>query len=106
MLNRLASALDAIRGSHRVTDQNPEDEYQALARYSHDVEKDPALERRFQPVYVASTSVEDTITILRGIKDRYEVHHGVRITDDSLIAAARLSDRYVGGAFFPTRRLT
>ena len=76
-----------------------------LGEYRKHVEKDPALERRFQPVYVAPTSVEDTITILRGIKERYEVHHGVRITDDSLIAAARLSDRYVGGRFLPDKAI-
>ncbi len=76
-----------------------------LGEYRKHIEKDPALERRFQPVYVAPTSVEDTITILRGIKERYEVHHGVRITDDSLIAAARLSDRYVGGRFLPDKAI-
>ena len=76
-----------------------------LGEYRRHVEKDPALERRFQPVYVAPTSVEDTITILRGIRERYEVHHGVRITDDSLIAAARLSDRYVGGRFLPDKAI-
>ena len=76
-----------------------------LGEYRKHVEKDPALERRFQPVYVAPPSVEDTITILRGIKQRYEVHHGVRITDDSLIAAARLSDRYVGGRFLPDKAI-
>ena len=76
-----------------------------LGEYRKHIEKDPALERRFQPVYVAPTSVEDTIAILRGIKERYEVHHGVRITDDSLIAAARLSDRYVGGRFLPDKAI-
>ena len=76
-----------------------------LGEYRKHVEKDPALERRFQPVYVAPTSVEDTITILRGIRERYEVHHGVRITDDALIAAAGLSDRYVGGRFLPDKAI-
>ncbi len=76
-----------------------------LGEYRKHIEKDPALERRFQPVFVAPTSVEDTITILRGIKERYEVHHGVRITDDALIAAARLSDRYVGGRFLPDKAI-
>ena len=76
-----------------------------LGEYRKHVEKDAALERRFQPVYVAPTSVEDTITILRGIRERYEVHHGVRITDDALIAAARLSDRYVGGRFLPDKAI-
>ena len=76
-----------------------------LGEYRKHVEKDPALERRFQPVYVAPTSVEDTITILRGIRERYEVHHGVRINDGALIAAARLSDRYVGGRFLPDKAI-
>ena len=76
-----------------------------LGEYRRHIEKDPALERRFQPVLVAPTSVEDTITILRGIKERYEVHHGVRITDDALIAASRLSDRYVGGRFLPDKAI-
>ncbi|MGB9897019.1 ATP-dependent chaperone ClpB [Thermanaerothrix sp.] len=68
--------------------------------YRKYVEKDPALERRFQPVFVAEPSVEDTISILRGLKERYEVHHGVRITDAAVIAAATLSHRYI-----PDRRL-
>ena len=76
-----------------------------LGEYRRHIEKDPALERRFQPVYVAPTSVEDTVTILRGIRERYEVHHGVRITDGALIAAARLSDRYVGGRFLPDKAI-
>ncbi|HAM02075.1 MAG TPA: hypothetical protein DCQ30_07570, partial [Acidimicrobiaceae bacterium] len=61
------------------------------------------LERRFQPVYVGQPSVEDTIAILRGLKERYEVHHGVRIRDDALVAAAVLSDRYVTGRFLPDK---
>ena len=76
-----------------------------LGEYRRHIEKDPALERRFQQVYVAPTSVEDTIAILRGLRERYEVHHGVRITDDSLIAAARLSDRYIGGRFLPDKAI-
>ena len=76
-----------------------------LEEYRKHVEKDPALERRFQPVYVAPASVEDTIAILRGLRERYEVHHGVRITDDSLMAAARLSDRYIGGRFLPDKAI-
>ncbi len=76
-----------------------------LGEYRKQIEKDPALERRFQPVFVAPTSVEDTIAILRGIKERYEVHHGVRITDGALIAAARLSDRYLGGRFLPDKAI-
>ncbi len=76
-----------------------------LGEYRKHIEKDPALERRFQPVYVAPPSVEDTIAILRGLKERYEVHHGVLITDDALITAARLSDRYVGGRFLPDKAI-
>src|SRR5207248_11022254 len=66
-----------------------------LDEYRQRIEKDPALERRFQPVLVGEPSVEDTIGILRGLKERYEVHHGVRITDAALVAAAGLSDRYI-----------
>jgi ATP-dependent Clp protease ATP-binding subunit ClpB len=76
-----------------------------LDEYRKRIEKDPALERRFQPVYVAPPSVEDAIAILRGLKERYEVHHGVRIRDDALIAAARLSDRYIGGRFLPDKAI-
>jgi len=76
-----------------------------LDEYRKHVEKDPALERRFQPVYVAPPSVEDTVAILRGLKERYEVHHGVRIKDDALLAAARLSDRYIGGRFLPDKAI-
>ena len=76
-----------------------------LDEYRRHIEKDPALERRFQPVYVAPPSVEDTIAILRGLKERYEVHHGVRIRDDALVAAARLSDRYIGGRFLPDKAI-
>jgi ATP-dependent Clp protease ATP-binding subunit ClpB len=76
-----------------------------LDEYRKHVEKDPALERRFQPVFVAPPSVEDTVAILRGLKERYEVHHGVRIKDDALLAAARLSDRYIGGRFLPDKAI-
>ena len=76
-----------------------------LDEYRKHIEKDPALERRFQPVFVSPPSVEDTVAILRGLKERYEVHHGVRITDDALIAAARLSDRYIGGRFLPDKAI-
>ena len=76
-----------------------------LNEYRKHIEKDPALERRFQPVFVGPPSVEDTIAILRGLKERYEVHHGVRITDDALIAAAKLSDRYIGGRFLPDKAI-
>jgi ATP-dependent Clp protease ATP-binding subunit ClpB len=76
-----------------------------LDEYRKHVEKDPALERRFQPVYVGAPSVEDTIAILRGLKEKYEVHHGVRITDNALVAAATLSDRYIGDRFLPDKAI-
>jgi ATP-dependent Clp protease ATP-binding subunit ClpB len=76
-----------------------------LDEYRKHIEKDAALERRFQPVYVGEPSVESAIAILRGLKERYEVHHGVRITDAALIAAARLSDRYIGGRFLPDKAI-
>ncbi len=70
-----------------------------------EVEKDKALERRFQPITVGEPSVEDSIAILRGLKERYEVHHGVRITDSALVAAARLSDRYLSQRFLPDKAI-
>src|SRR5690606_21673995 len=76
-----------------------------LDEYRTHIEKDPALERRFQPVFVAPPSVEDAVAILRGLKERYEVHHGVRITDDAVIAAVKLSDRYIGGRFLPDKAI-
>ncbi|HEX2039131.1 MAG TPA: ATP-dependent chaperone ClpB [Acidimicrobiales bacterium] len=76
-----------------------------LDEYRKHVEKDAALERRFQPVYVGEPSVEDSIAILRGLKERYEVHHGVRIQDAALVAAAVLSDRYVTGRFLPDKAI-
>jgi ATP-dependent Clp protease ATP-binding subunit ClpB len=76
-----------------------------LDEYREHVEKDPALERRFQPVLVGEPSVEDTIGILRGLKERYEVHHGVRITDAALVAAAALSDRYIADRFLPDKAI-
>ncbi|HET7869931.1 MAG TPA: Clp protease N-terminal domain-containing protein, partial [Actinomycetota bacterium] len=76
-----------------------------LDEYRKHVEKDPALERRFQPVLVEEPSVEDTIAILRGLKERYEVHHGVRIQDSALVAAAVLSSRYVSGRFLPDKAI-
>jgi ATP-dependent Clp protease ATP-binding subunit ClpB len=76
-----------------------------LDEYRQHIEKDAALERRFQPVLVAPPSVEDTIGILRGLKERYEVHHGVRIQDPALVAAAVLSDRYVSGRFLPDKAI-
>ncbi len=76
-----------------------------LDEYRKHIEKDPALERRFQPVLAGEPSVVDTVAILRGIKDRYEVHHGVRIKDDALIAAATLSDRYITSRFLPDKAI-
>jgi ATP-dependent Clp protease ATP-binding subunit ClpB len=76
-----------------------------LDEYRKQIEKDAALERRFQPVYVGEPSVEDTIAILRGLKERYEVHHGVRITDNALVAAATLSHRYIGDRFLPDKAI-
>jgi ATP-dependent Clp protease ATP-binding subunit ClpB len=74
-----------------------------LKEYRENIEKDPAFERRFQPVYVEEPSVEDTVAILRGLKERYEVHHGVRITDAAIISAATLSARYISGRFLPDK---
>ncbi len=76
-----------------------------LNEYRKYIEKDAALERRFQPVMVGEPTVEDTISILRGIKERYEVHHGVRIRDNALIAAATLSDRYISDRFLPDKAI-
>ena len=76
-----------------------------LDEYRKHVEKDPALERRFQPVVVDEPSVEDTISILRGLKERYEVHHGVRITDPAVIAAATLSHRYIADRHLPDKAI-
>jgi ATP-dependent Clp protease ATP-binding subunit ClpB len=76
-----------------------------LDEYRKYIEKDAALERRFQPIYIGEPSVEDTISILRGLKERYEVHHGVRITDSAVIAAATLSDRYISDRFLPDKAI-
>ncbi|MEN7974142.1 MAG: AAA family ATPase, partial [Verrucomicrobiota bacterium] len=76
-----------------------------LDEYRKHVEKDPALERRFQPVLIAEPSVEDTISILRGLKERYEIHHGVRITDAATISAAVLSHRYIADRFLPDKAI-
>ncbi len=76
-----------------------------LKEYRQYIEKDAALERRFQPVMVEEPSVEDTISILRGIKEKYEAHHGVRIRDNALVAAARLSDRYIADRFLPDKAI-
>jgi ATP-dependent Clp protease ATP-binding subunit ClpB len=87
------------RGELRLIGATTLDEYRKY------IEKDAALERRFQPVVVGQPSVEDTIAILRGLKERYEVHHGVRIQDAALVAAAVLSDRYVTGRFLPDKAI-
>ncbi|MFN3371605.1 MAG: Clp protease N-terminal domain-containing protein, partial [Sphingomonadaceae bacterium] len=76
-----------------------------LDEYRKHVEKDAALERRFQPVFVGEPSVEDTISILRGLKEKYELHHGVRITDSALVAAATLSNRYITDRFLPDKAI-
>src|SRR5438477_130228 len=76
-----------------------------LDEYRKHVEKDAALERRFQQVYVGEPSVEDTIAILRGLKERYEVHHGIRITDNAIVAAATLSHRYITDRFLPDKAI-
>jgi len=87
------------RGELRVVGATTLDEYR------QHVEKDPALERRFQPVFVGEPSVENTIAILRGLKERYEAHHGVRITDGAVVAAATLSNRYIGDRFLPDKAI-
>ncbi|MBO80524.1 ATP-dependent chaperone ClpB [Citromicrobium bathyomarinum] len=76
-----------------------------LDEYQKYVEKDPALQRRFQPVYIEEPSVEDTISILRGIKEKYELHHGVRITDGAIVSAAQLSNRYIQNRFLPDKAI-
>lgn len=93
--NMLKPAL--ARGDLRTIGATTTKEYQKY------IEKDAALERRFQPIYVAEPTIEDTISILRGIKEKYEVHHGVRITDEALIAAAKLSSRYISDRFLPDK---
>src|SRR5438093_60633 len=159
--DRIAQALTAVRGSQRITSNDPESQYRALEKYAIDltdrarkgkldpvigrdeeirrviqvlsrrtknnpvlargelhcigattvneyrkhIEKDPALERRFQPVMVGEPSVEDTISILRGLKERYEVHHGVRIQDSAIVAAATLSNRYISDRFLPDKAI-
>jgi len=76
-----------------------------LDEYRKYIEKDPALERRFQPVIVDEPTVEDTISILRGLKEKYEIHHGVRITDSAIVSAASLSDRYISDRFLPDKAI-
>src|SRR5208282_2275748 len=76
-----------------------------LDEYRKHIEKDAALERRFQPIIVSQPSVDDTIAILRGLKQRYETHHGVRITDNAIVSAAVLSDRYISDRFLPDKAI-
>ena len=76
-----------------------------LDEYRENIEKDPALERRFQQVFVGEPSVEDTIAILRGLRERYEAHHKVAISDSALVAAAALSDRYISGRQLPDKAI-
>ncbi len=76
-----------------------------LNEYRKNIEKDAALERRFQPIYIGEPSVEDTIAILRGLKERYEIHHGVKIKDSAILAAARLSQRYITDRFLPDKAI-
>ncbi len=95
--NMLKPALS--RGDLRAIGATTIDEYRKY------IEKDPALERRFQPVLVNEPSVEDTVSILRGLKERYEVHHGVRITDGAIVAAAQLSHRYISDRFLPDKAI-
>jgi len=86
------------RGKLRMVGATTLEEYR-------EIEKDKALERRFQPIHVGEPSVEDTVAILRGLKERYEVHHGVRITDSAIVAAARLSDRYLTERYLPDKAI-
>ena len=95
--NMLKPAL--ARGDLRAIGATTLDEYRKY------IEKDPALERRFQPIMINEPSVEDTISILRGLKDKYEVHHGVRITDAAIVAAAQLSYRYISDRFLPDKAI-
>ena len=95
--NLLKPAL--ARGELRAIGATTLDEYRKY------IEKDAALERRFQQVYCAEPSVEDTIAILRGLREKYEIHHGVRIEDESLVAAAVLSNRYITSRFLPDKAI-
>ena len=95
--NLLKPALS--RGEIHVIGATTLDEYRKY------IEKDAALERRFQQVYCAEPSVEDTIAILRGLRDKYEIHHGVRINDEALVSAAILSNRYITNRFMPDKAI-
>src|SRR4029078_6776828 len=108
--NMLKPAL--ARGELRAVGAPTPDEFRThiekdtrLEEYRKHIEKAPALERRFQQVYVGEPSVADTISILRGLKERYEVHHGVRIADDAIVAAALLSDRYIADRLLPHKAI-
>ncbi len=76
-----------------------------IKEYRENIEKDAALERRFQPIMVSEPTVEETISILRGLKERYDLHHGVRITDSAIVAAATLSSRYITDRFLPDKAI-
>jgi ATP-dependent Clp protease ATP-binding subunit ClpB len=95
--NLLKPAL--ARGDLRCIGATTTDEYRKY------IEKDPALERRFQPILILEPDIEDTVSILRGLKEKYEVHHGVRITDSAIVAAAQLSDRYISDRFLPDKAI-
>ena len=95
--NLLKPAL--ARGELRTIGATTLDEYRKY------IEKDAALERRFQPVQVSEPTVQDTIAILRGLKQRYETHHGIRITDGAIVSAATLSDRYITDRFLPDKAI-
>lgn len=95
--NMLKPAL--ARGELRAIGATTVNEYRKY------IEKDPALERRFQPIFIDEPSIEDTISILRGLKERYEVHHGVRVTDGAIVAAAQLSNRYITDRFLPDKAI-
>src|SRR5881409_1735708 len=104
------AAEGAMDASNMLKPALPRGELRAIGattlnEYKKYIEKDPALERRFQPVLVSEPSVEDTISILRGLKERYEVHHGVRIQDGALVAAATLSHRYISDRFLPDKAI-
>ncbi len=104
------AAEGAIDASNMLKPPLARGELRAIGATTYDeyrkhIEKDPALERRFAPVYIEENTVDETISILRGLKEKYEVHHGVIIRDDALIAAARLSDRYVADRFLPDKAI-
>ncbi len=104
------AAEGAIDASNMLKPPLARGELRAIGATTYDeyrkhIERDPALERRFAPIYIEENSVDETISILRGLKEKYEVHHGVAISDDALIAAARLSDRYISDRFLPDKAI-